>query len=389
MIQSKVPVTDHSNFDLEDAALNRREAFEFNKRGLFIGGCPKSGTTLLMSLLDNHPQLVVLPEETSYLEDRPQYRALKSYPARLRHLLEKTGLQLLARGWREPVLYCDSPDARTYGNFDYDHFVALAQSFINRPWINDSLLFSEVVRAYGTVLGTGCRNCTRWVEKTPRTESHLRALNELFPEAKLIQIIRDPRAVFASVKNRIMSQYGSHTKAHRLVRSWNRSAREIPQLLQDPFRFLVVRYEDLVRTPRKVLETICRFGGFDFSENMLEPTRAGNGWQGNSAFHKTFSGISTASLDQWKDTLTEEEVWWVEMHCRKGMKLANYSFQTRAHFSWSRWLKRLPGESLWGYLRGRRGSLCQRAGLLKECRYRIPFAVLKAIRAENYFPQLP
>ncbi len=197
-----------------------------------------------------------------------------------------------------------------------------------------------MVHAYGLALGTDCSSCIHWVEKTPRTESHLDVLDELFPDAKLIQIVRDPRAVFASIKNRIMKQYGYHTKAHRLVRSWNCSAREISRLLQDPFRFLVVRYEDLVRTPRKVLENICRFGGFDFCENMLEPTRAGNDWQGNSAFHKTFRGISTASLDQWKDTLTEQEIWWVEMHCRKGMKLANYPLQTSAHFHGHAGLKR-------------------------------------------------
>ncbi len=98
MIQSKVPVTDHSSFDVDRAAGNREEAIKFNKRGLFIGGAPKSGTTLLMSLLDNHPQLVVLPEETSYLEDRPRYLALKNYQAKLRRLLQKTGLQLLDQG---------------------------------------------------------------------------------------------------------------------------------------------------------------------------------------------------------------------------------------------------------------------------------------------------
>jgi Sulfotransferase family len=235
--------------------------------------------------------------------------------------------------------------------------------------MNDSLLFSEVVRAYGIVLGADWQNCVRWVEKTPRSESYPDELDELFPDAKMIQIVRDPRAVFASVKNRIMSRYGYHTKAHRLVRAWNRSAREIPRLRRDPSRFLVIRYEDLVRNPRSVLETVCRFGGFDFNDNMLEPTRAGSGWQGNSAFHKSFKGISSESLDQWKDCLTEQEIWWIEMHCRKGMVLANYPFQTSARFSWSRWLKRLPGESWSGYIRGRRGSVCQRMGLLKECRY--------------------
>jgi hypothetical protein len=351
------------------ASPSRREALEFNKRGLFIGGAPKSGTTLLMSLLDNHPQLVVLPEETAYIEHYPDYLALDSYQAKFRHLLKESGLGLLAEGSQEPLPYSHGADVRTYKNFDYKRFAALAEDFINQPGMNDSLFFSEVVRAYGTVLGADIPHCAHWVEKTPRTESHPDVFDALFPEAKLILIVRDPRAVFASVKNRIMSHYGRHTKSHRLVRAWNRSAREIPRLLRDPSRFLVVRYEDLIRNTREVLKTICQFGKFEFRDSMLEPTRAGNNWQGNSAFHKAFTGISTASLDQWKDSLTEHEIWWIEFHCRKGMELANYPFQTNAHFSYARWLKRLPGESWAGYIRGRRGSLTQGLGLLKECRY--------------------
>ena len=77
---------------------NFDEIRAFNRRGLFLGGCPKSGTTLLLSLLDGHPKLVVVPEETHFLDERPHYLALDSYQARLRRLLEKSGLRLLAQG---------------------------------------------------------------------------------------------------------------------------------------------------------------------------------------------------------------------------------------------------------------------------------------------------
>src|ERR1700756_3695732 len=38
----------------------------FDQRACFIAGQAKSGTTLVTSLLDNHPQLLVLPQETAY-----------------------------------------------------------------------------------------------------------------------------------------------------------------------------------------------------------------------------------------------------------------------------------------------------------------------------------
>lgn len=347
------------------------KASEFNRKGLFIGGAAKSGTTLLMSLLDHHPQLVVLPEETGYIEHRKQYLKLKNNRAKLKKLMASLAALGSDSEFSDASPGCSS-DTRTYAAFDYQRFTALAESFIQRPGLNDSLLFSEVIRAYGITAGLDWENCAHWVEKTPRTESHPATMDELFPDAKLLQIVRDPRAVFASFKNRIINRYGCHAKAHRLPRSWNRSAREIPRLRRDPSRFLVIRYEDLVKNPEETLKKICRFGGFDFCGKMLKPTRAGSIWEGNSAFNKAFQRISTATAEQWKDCLSEPEIWWIELHCRRGMELAGYSFQTDARFSLRRWLKRLPGESWSGYLRARRGSLCQWLGLLKDCRYDVP-----------------
>ena len=42
------------------------EGLPFDQRACFIAGQAKSGTTLLVALLDNHPELLVLPEETAY-----------------------------------------------------------------------------------------------------------------------------------------------------------------------------------------------------------------------------------------------------------------------------------------------------------------------------------
>jgi hypothetical protein len=83
----------------------------------------------------------------------------------------------------------------------------------------------------------------------------------------------------------------------------------------------------------------------------------------------SFSGISTQAIDQWKEQLSEHEIWWIELHCRKGMELAGYPLQTDAKFSLGRWLKRLPDESWGGYIRARRASIFQWLGRLKDCRY--------------------
>jgi len=345
------------------------EIHSFNRRALFLGGAPKSGTTLLLSLLDGHPKLVVLPEETHFLEQYPRYAALGSFSAKLRRLLEQSDLRVLIQGRSLPKKVSPSPDVRDYQGFDHDRFVQMVTSAVEQPWMDDSLLLSETARAYAIAAGCNWRECICWVEKTPANTDDPETLFRLFPEAKLLQVVRDPRAVFASRKKRLVNRYGRYAKSHRLVREWNRSSRQVPKLLSRGDHYMVIRYEDFVQAPRAGLEQVCRFIGIECLPELFSPTRGGKHWEGNSSFQNGFSGISADSVDHWKKELTEDEVWWIEMHCRPGMQLAGYSLQTEGKFSLSRWLKRLPGESWIGYLRARRGSLCQLAGLLEHCRY--------------------
>src|SRR5512137_1575478 len=102
------------------------EVRAFNRRGLFLGGAPKSGTTLLLSLLDGHPKLVVLPEETHFLEEYPSYAALGSFQDKLRRLLEKSDLRLLGQGRGAPSSEAPSSNVRDYSGFDHDRFARLA-----------------------------------------------------------------------------------------------------------------------------------------------------------------------------------------------------------------------------------------------------------------------
>jgi len=41
------------------------ENLPFDQRACFIAGAAKSGTTLLVSLLDSHPELLVMPQDTA------------------------------------------------------------------------------------------------------------------------------------------------------------------------------------------------------------------------------------------------------------------------------------------------------------------------------------
>ena len=356
----------------ENLPAQLEEILSFNRRALFVGGCPKSGTTLLLSLLDGHPELAVFPRETHFLEAAAEHRSLgANYRAQLDRMLAR-----LDPRHHDGLRFEESRPGGRFENSernqsDFARFSELADNFIRQPWMNDSLVLSETVRAYMMTVQRDWRDCVHWVEKTPTNVAHIDDLFRLFPDAKVIHVLRDPRAVFASRCRRLIARYGSYTKAHRLLREWNQSTRQLKRFEQRS-NHLVVRYEDLVRDSGTVLAKICRFAGIEFIPEMFEPTLAGQPWPGNPTFCGRFDHIDPRPVDQWRSELTADEIWWIELHCREGMLIAGYEPETDAGFSFSRWARRLPGESRRGYLRARKSSLCQWAGLLQDCRYDLP-----------------
>ena len=77
----------------------------FEERACFAAGQAKTGTTLLIALLDGHPQLLVLPEETAYfptaLNKYGKYgRRAQADTARTGELKRKTNYTQATAGYR-------------------------------------------------------------------------------------------------------------------------------------------------------------------------------------------------------------------------------------------------------------------------------------------------
>jgi hypothetical protein len=99
----------------------------------------------------------------------------------------------------------------------------------------------------------------------------------------------------------------------------------------------VVFYEQLVQEPSSTMQTVCAFLQIDYlPEVVLQPTKAGTLWRGNSAAETPFSNINTAPVSRWEKDLSEDEIGWVEWHCRDLMPQLGYQprLRTRAlrHF---------------------------------------------------------
>lgn len=331
-------------------------------REVFLGGAPKSGTTLLLSLLEAHPDLLVFPEETALFNRGVQSTGARDGRVLAKYLLKYTDVARLSEKGTPSTRPGEAENYVDYSFFDY---AAFERNFLRRvgedPRAGPRHVLQSLGRAYAETLSPPRLEPRILVEKTPANDYYASWLFTYFPEAKLVQVVRDPRAVYASRQKRLLRRYPEHTKSFRLVNEWNRSARQRFEYKNQPERFLSVRYEDLVNDPRPVLERVCAFIGVDVAQLSLTPTRAGRAWAGNSSYGDNFAGISKESLDRWQQELTPGEIFWIEYHCQEGMRDCGYELRNDLSSparNFRGWLRRVPHESWMGYLRARRASLC-------------------------------
>jgi hypothetical protein len=337
----------------------------FIYREIFLGGAPKSGTTLLLGLLESHPDLLVFPEEVALFNRAVLRVGGQDARALARHILQHTEVRRLSEKGAPPARPGEAENQVDYSFFNYPVFEKNFRARVEtRPDGGPRHVLQSLFHAYAETLDPPRDRPRRLVEKTPANDYFAPWIFRYFPEATLIQVVRDPRAVFASRRQRLLHDSPRHTKAFRLVNEWNRSVQQRLEYKNQPERFLSIRYEDLVNDPRPVVERICALIDVDASPLSLLPTRGGRAWGGNSSYGENFSGVSKGSLDRWKNELTAAEIHWIEYHCQAGMRECGYEIlsdlSSPAH-NLGRWLRRLPHESWSGYFKARRASLCWHA----------------------------
>jgi hypothetical protein len=320
----------------------------FEDRACFIAGSAKSGTTLLMSLFDGHPELMAFPEETAYFPTvRRKYRDA-GREAQMRYLMETAESRLLFA--RES----------TQGNRDYSHFPreefrrdfeSAARDAANA----DRDLLAIMVESYARVQSIKPETITRWIEKTPANRYCLPDIRSRFPNCRVILTMRDPRAVLAAYLLR-KRRKGMQFSVYDCVSHWRQSAEVALDAGKHSEWLKVVKFEDLVRQPDTEMRSICEFLGVAFLPTVLQPTKAGEHWRGNSAVKEKFSAVDTAPAERWKTSLTPREIGWVEFHCRDWMNALGYEPCTPSA-PVGHWLRRFPEESLSDFFKGRRHSL--------------------------------
>ncbi|XP_028857631.1 protein-tyrosine sulfotransferase 1 isoform X1 [Denticeps clupeoides] len=194
---------------------------------IFIGGVPRSGTTLMRAMLDAHPE-VRCGEETRVI---PRILAMK---------------QMWSRSGREKMR-------------------------LDEAGVTDEVLDSamqafllEIIVKHGEPAAYLCN-------KDPFALKSLSYLAKIFPQAKFVLMIRDGRASVHSMISRKVTIAGFDLNSYRdCLTKWNRAIETMyTQCLEVADKCLPVHYEQLVLHPEKWMRTLLKFLNIPWNEAVL------------------------------------------------------------------------------------------------------------------------
>lgn len=258
---------------------------------VFVAGRGRSGSSLLLRLFDGHPEVFAIPRESRlFTEVAPQLRESGDRQAAEACLISRFA------DFRAQDRQMAAADRIRLGMATVDP----GSADLPRE------LFRISLEALAAAQDPGGAKC--FLEKTPKNEEHLDEIFALFPRARVIQLVRDPRAVYLSNKRSDAFRMTPEFAAQQWVKSIRRILRHVVKFgVRD--QIMVVRYEDLVASPQPTLQAVCDFIGVGFDAALTRPTVYGHPWQGNSygAQAPATYEIDPAKADSWRKEITPEE----------------------------------------------------------------------------------
>lgn len=224
----------------------------------FVVGVPRSGTTLLVSILSRH-SAVAVPPETSFFQrtyDRRFLFSLSNFFGRDR------------RGAMVDFLFTNS----RFLDLGLSK-TSVLEKFGKYP-VAYKFLFRSFLQVFAKMQGKN-----RIIEKTPIHLEYVDTILSWYPDAKIVHIIRDGRDVSAS----LMQVAWTHKNLDHHAAYWAwcvRTARKLEH--KYPKNFYTVKFEELISAPKKTIRSVCEFLGLEFEASMLD------------------TGVKVATVPEWE-----------------------------------------------------------------------------------------
>ena len=309
----------------------------------FVIGPVKSGTTLLISLLDSHPELALFPMEVKifthwierFADDKTRYSHLNDF------FLKSSKIKLMdeSRTGTADIMNSGRID---FSGFDFKAFEQLQKekSVMSENYnLTGPKLIQKYIldlhRSLSQVLDVP--NPKVFVSKEGNHgANYIKEIIELFPPARFIVLVRDPRDIFVSFK--VIAEkkrQGVHSPTFKdnvsVCRFVNgnkgKNISSYTELYLDRAHeknFIFVKYENLVRNPVEEMTKIAQYLEIDNIASLQYPSNFGNRWGGNSSSMGEFNGVESNRLNKWTRELATSEIRIIEFFLDEYLTQAKY-----------------------------------------------------------------
>ncbi len=246
---------------------------------IVISGFPKSGTSLLLSLLDAHPQLAVFPEEVKFMK-RVFSKNRDPYESALETVKD---FRKGSGGNRR-----SGHGNRDYSSIALDTFEKLIRKGDAEAVFKSMLWWFNIVTLKDT-------QRIAYVIKEPYLYKHFHKLYEWFGDDLIwIHVTRNREDNYQSILGKWDKDVWTPQKFaddHALSEKIAKGIDKTPQTL-------ILPYETLVEYPKEIMERLCYLLKIEYQNSLLQPTMNGHAWGGNSSFRETYKGISKTPIQR-------------------------------------------------------------------------------------------
>jgi len=314
--------------DLKRALRPRREnVVPVREPLVLICQAQRSGGTLLARLFDGHPECHAHPHELLIgypkphtwpelpLDEDPDLWFGKLRERYLSTLFTKgqRRLPLKASGEKfrasypfimppgfQRLLFLDEVGRRAPLGSEREVLDCYMTSLFN-AWLDNQNLRGVEKR---WVVGFSPRRA--WGDGLDRFES-------IYPDGRLISILRDPLSWFTSAQGR-----DEAADPDVLLGVWMRSAREMLEAEQRlGERFRVVRFEELVLDTPGAMRRLASWLGIDYDERLATPTFNGYPVGPNSSFETSQTGVVQEPVERYRELLTDDQQEHIRSECEE------------------------------------------------------------------------
>jgi len=289
-----------------------------NTKQIFVVGNSRSGTTMMGRILNNHLDIFTFKE----LHFFGQLWSEKDKEQKINKI---ESIKLFSK------LLC----IQKFGIFQQDNpsqFDEVSESVLEQDIYTRIEIFNLFLE-----YSVGQNNSSISCNQTPRDVFYINEILENFPDAKIINMMRDPRDILLSQKNKWKRRYlgassipfreavRSYFNYHPLTISkiWNTSVSAA--LSKNSNNIISIQFENLVENSEKEIKKLCLFLGIHFSEDLLQVPNIGSS---TNADKSNVLGLDNQNTSKWKEGgLMKADIYICQKMCKNNMRDLNYEFK--------------------------------------------------------------